>query len=109
MSILDRLNESVKETPGTEFIAEDSAFSDQFPGIHEFLSRVKYRGDDRKPGRLICYYEAGKASLCLSDQHTGMVAFHTASGLLEALEACEARLQNGGLDWRKSKKAQWNR
>lgn len=106
MSILDKIAVSASPSDDQQYITEDVGFSDQYPGIYEFLARIKHQGKDRKPGRLILYYDQGKASLCLSDADTKQVAFHIDSGILEALEAAEGRLQSGKLDWRRSKRWQ---
>jgi hypothetical protein len=108
MSILDNVGSYVKPPPDAEFLAEDDAFSTQFPGIFEFLARIKVNGVQRKPGRLIIYFDAGKAHLCLSDKHTGSCAFHAAESVEEALEGVEKRLQGGGMDWRRDKRSRYS-
>lgn len=107
MTILDGVGANVNPPDDGEFLVEDESFSNQYPGIFEFLSRIKVNGQDRKPGRLIVYYEAGKCHLCLADKHTKSCAFHAGDGVNEALEACEGRLQAGKLDWRRSKRAMY--
>lgn len=109
MSILDNVGAPGGPGPESEYINEDEAFQEEFPGIFEFLARVRYHGNDRLPGRLIVYYEPGKASLCLSDKQSGSVAFHAGEGVQEALEGLERRLQGGTVDWRKDKKARYQR
>lgn len=109
MSILDNVGAPATPSPDEEFLHEDEDFQNQYPGLFECLSRIRHSGRDRLPGRLIIYYEPGKAALCLSDKHTGSVAFHAAEGVSEALEGLEKRLQGGTVDWRKDKKARYQR
>lgn len=107
MSVLDKVGQDVNPPQDEEYMLTDDVFSTDYPGLFEFLARIKIGGVVRKPGRLVLYYEPGKAHLCLSDKHTGSVAFHAAEGLIEALEATERRLQEGKLDWRKDKRARY--
>ncbi len=107
MSILDNVGAEASPDENAEYLVEDENFSTQLPGLFEFLARVKINGQNRKPGRLILYYEPGKAHCCLSDKHTGSVAFHAGEGLYEALEALERRLQEGKVDWRKDKRSRY--
>ena len=104
MSILDGVGAGVKRKPGEEYEAADPTFAGEYPGIYEFLSRVVINGEDRKPGALIIKYQAGKVNLCLSDAHTGSVAFHVGDSMQDALEGAERRLQAGSLDWREGQK-----
>lgn len=106
MTILTAIGAAVKPHEGEEFLAPDEGLSLEFPGLYEFLARIKVEGHDRKPGKLIVYFEPGRINLCLSDAHTGQVAFHVGESLQEALEGVEQRLQAGKMDWRKSRKWQ---
>lgn len=103
MSVLGNVGAADGPAPDAEYIIEDELFSAEYPGLFEFLARVKIGGVVRKPGRIIIYYEPGKAHLCLSDKHTQSVAFHADDGLLEALSGAEKRLQESKLQWRKDK------
>lgn len=105
MSILDNVGSYVKPPPDAEFLAEDENFSTEYPGIFEFLCRIKVNGQNRRPGRLIIYFDSGKAHLCLSDKHTGSCAFHASESVEEALLGVEKRLQAGSMDWRKDKRS----
>ena len=108
MSVLQKIGAPSRSEENGEFLCDDGIFSTEFPGLWEFLSRVRLAGQDRKPGRLILYCEPEKVCLCLSDKHTDSVAFHVAEGVQEALEGAEKRLQEGRLDWRQDKrKRQW--
>lgn len=106
MSIVSDIVGSCKPDDQREFSAPDGVLQEQYPGIYEFLARIKFEGHDRKPGKMIVYYDAGKAAVCLSDAHTGQVAFHLDVGVNEAMEGVERRLQAGSMDWRKSRKYQ---
>lgn len=107
MSVLDNVGAAAEPAQDAEYLVEDDLFSTEYPGLFEFLARVKIGGVVRKPGRIVLYYEPGKAHLCLSDKHTGSVAFHGSESLLEALAGCERRLQDGKMDWRKDKRARY--
>lgn len=106
MSILDLMPQATGPSDDQEYSCPDEGFSDRFPGIYEFLARIRHKGESRKPGRVILYYEPGRAAVCFSDAESKQVAFHLDVGLEEALEAAERRLQSGKLDWRKSKRWQ---
>lgn len=107
MSILSNVGGGVNPSEDEEYLLSDEVFSGDYPGLFEFLARVRIGGQDRKPGRLIIWCEPGKAHICLSDKHTGSVAFHAAVGVTEALEGAERRLQDGKLDWRKDKRKRY--
>lgn len=106
MSILDGLVASAEPPEDREFLAPDEGFQVEFPGLYEFLARIKYQGQDRKPGKMIVYYEEGRAAVCLSDPHTKQVGFHLGDSVQACLEGVEGRLQAGKVDWRKSRKWQ---
>lgn len=104
MSILANVGVVARPAGGQEFEALDPGFEKKYPGIYEFLARTSVGGEDRLPGALILKYEVGKVNLCLSDSHTGSVAFHVGETMDKALEGVEARLQAGSMDWRPGKK-----
>ena len=106
MSILDGIVASGEPHDQEEFLAPDEGWSTEFPGLYEFMARRRYLGQDRKPGKLIIYYEPGRAAVCLSDPHTRQVGFHLGETVQECLEGVEKRLQAGKVDWRKSRKWQ---
>lgn len=106
MTILDNVAKSASPEEGTDFAAKDENFQGRFPGLFELLATTHYEGSKRKLAKLILYYDSGKAAVCVSDAHTGRVAFHLDEGLEEALEGLERRLQAGKVDWRKSRKWQ---
>ena len=104
MSVLQKIGVPSRDDSDGEYLADDELFSTEFPGLWEFVSRVRLAGEDRKPGRIIIYCEPGKVCLCLADKQTASVAFHVSEGLQMALEGVEKRLQTGTLDWRKDKR-----
>ena len=104
MSILDAVGVCRQPPEGMEYEANDPEFQEKFPGIFEFLSRVAIKGEPRKPGALILKYQNGKVNLCLSDAHTGSVAFHVGENMDKALAGAESRLQAGSMDWRETTK-----
>lgn len=106
MSVLDGVVESAVPPVDEEFIAPDEGWSVEFPGLYEFLARIRYKGQDRKPGKMIVYYEPGRAAVCLSDPQTKQVGFHLGDSIQECFEGLEKRLQAGKVDWRKSRKWQ---
>lgn len=106
MSILYGIVDAGEPPENEEFLAPDEVFSLEFPGLYEFLARFRFEGQYRKPGKLIVYYEPGRAALCLSDPHTKQVGFHLGESIQECLEGVEKRLQAGKVDWRKSRKYQ---
>lgn len=103
MGILDNVGAKAKPPLSGDNLAEDEAFETEYPGIYEFLCRVKVNGKDRLPGKMLIYYENGCAALCVTDAHTGSVAWHIAKTIAEALEGLEKRFQYGDVDWRVSK------
>lgn len=103
MGILDNVGAKAKPPLCGDNLAEDELFSAEYPGIYEFLSRVKVNGKDRLAGKLLIYYESGCAALCVTDAHTESVGWHIAKTVAEALEGLEKRFQDGSVDWRVSK------
>jgi len=104
MSILDHVGADVKRPAGGEYEAPDEVFQRDYPGIYEFLARILVKKEARAPGAVILKYDAGKVNLCLSDAHTGSVAFHVGDSMADALAGVEKRLQAGTMDWRAGKK-----
>lgn len=104
MGILDNVGVASRSPGEQEFEAVDPEFEKKFPGLYEFLARTSVGGEERKPGAVILKYETGKVNLCLSDAHTGSVAFHVGESMAKALDGVEKRLQAGSMDWRESKK-----
>ena len=107
MSILGNVGSGVNPAGDDDYLLSDEVFQTDYPGLFEFLARIKIEGENRLPGRIIIYCEPGKAHICLSDKHTKSVAFHAGDGVVEALEGAERRLQDGKLDWRKDKRSRY--
>lgn len=104
MSVLPGIGANVKRPSGSVYEATDNEFERKYPGIYEFLAKILVGKEERRPGAIILKYEAGKVNLCLSDAHTGSVAFHVGDTIQKALEGAEERLQAGRMDWREGKK-----
>jgi hypothetical protein len=103
MSILDSVGAKGKPPLIGDYLAEDEQFQTEYPGLFDFLSQVVLNGKERLPGKLLIYYEAGCAALCVTDAQTESVAWHIQKTIAEALEGLEQRLQHREVDWRKSK------
>lgn len=74
-----------------------------FPYIFAYLAQCMSGNEERTLGRLSVWCSPGQASVCLSDKHTGHVCFGEAPTIHGALEALEASLANGTVQWKKSK------
>lgn len=107
MSVLDKMQQSLKEPVRGDFLVVDDPFAESYPGIFELLTRGKYKGKSRKTGRLVMYAEPSRATLCLCDVDSNQVAFYASEGFMEALEGMEKALQAGSLDWRPDKRAKY--
>lgn len=105
MSILDRQKISRKPIADGEFLLEEDEWAQEYPGLFEMLTRVRYQGKDREPGRLIIFAGPGKATLVLCDKQTSQVAFYTGDGIAEALSGLERALGAGSVDWRKDRRS----
>lgn len=109
MSVVAKIREGVNVSADAEFALAECGFSEEYPGIWEFVARQSYQGKPRSTGKVVIFTEGGKATLCLIDRGTGQVAFFTAESLSEALVGTEGALQAGSLDWRMDKKAAMRR
>lgn len=107
MSVLDKVRDSQQEPLRGDFLIADDPFAEDYPGVSEILTRVRFKGKPRKPGRLVMYAEPSRATLCLCDVDSQQVAFYTANTFTEALEGLERGLQAGSLDWRPDKRARY--
>jgi hypothetical protein len=107
MSVVAKIGVGVKRDESSEFALDECGFTEEYPGIWEFIARQIYQGAARATGKLVFFSEGGKATLCLIDRCTAQVAFFTAETLAEALVGAEKALQEGKLDWRNDKKAKW--
>lgn len=107
MSVVAKIGVSVKRDESAEFAIEECGFTEEYPGLWEFIARQLYQGTPRATGKLVVFSEGGKATLCLIDRCTAQVAFFTSETLGDALTGAEKALQDGSLDWRLDKKAKW--
>lgn len=105
MSVLGKVPKPETLDSSREYAVDDDGFGEQYPGLFEIIARVRWEGKRRKTGKILFFVDQGKASLCLSDVHTGQVAFYKSNGFLEALEGLERALQEGTVDWRRDRRA----
>lgn len=109
MSILDGIAAPVKVGQDDDMLLDAGVWGLEYPGLHEFLSRIRHKGENRLPGRLIIYCEPSKGCVCLSDKHTRQVAFFVADTIEKALEGSDQQLIAGSCDWRKDKRVHYAR
>lgn len=109
MSIFEKKKQPRKQVGLGDFLVDQDAWGDQYPGIFEMLSRCKWKGEGRKGGRLILYCEPNRATLVLCDSDAGEVTFFAADSFGEALGGLEEALQAGSCDWRQDKKSQFKK
>lgn len=109
MSVVAKITAGVKADASAEFAVDECGFSEEYPGVWEFITRQVFQGSPRATGKVVFFVEGGKATLCLIDRATGQVAFFTAGTVSDALVGTEKALQGGTLDWRVDKKAQYRR
>lgn len=98
-------------TPGfaREYLCEDEDYQGEVPAIYEYLSRVRVDGKDRRPSRLLVYYEDGQAILMLKDPHTGKLLFHAGETIADALQGLNERLNSPPVKgWKVDKRARYN-
>ena len=105
MGILDNVGAAAPLDENREFQCEDDLFSTEYPGLYEFLARVKINGKHRKSAKLLIYYEPERVQVLLIDKHTKSCAWHASKGVNEALESLERRLQQGSVEWKYDKRA----
>jgi hypothetical protein len=81
---------------------------ESFPALAEFLGEGKWEdGSPRATGTVLVFCEAGKLKACLNDRDSEMNAFYAADSWAGLWDGLEAKLRNGGLDWRR--KGTWKR
>lgn len=107
MSVVAKIGIPVKSDESVEFAVEECSFTQDYPGLWEFVARQRYKGEWRATGKLVFFVESGKATMCLIDRCTGQVAFFTSETLDDVLVGSEKALQAGTLDWRLDKKAKF--
>lgn len=109
MSIFDQQDLGVNAEKVGEFALSECSFTEDYPGLWEFLSRAEFQGKPRYPGKLVLFEDGGKATLCLICKTSGKVAFHTADQVDECLREANQALLDGSMKWRKDKKASYRR
>ena len=107
MSIMDKMSKTSQEVATSDFLLVEDDFATEYPGVFELLTRCKWKGKPRKPGRLVLYAEPGRATLVACEVDSQMVAFYSAEGFSEALAGLERALQAGSCDWRPDKRAKF--
>lgn len=81
-----------------------------FPSVWEFLSCPEWAdGATRVPGSITLFSEDGMWKACLNDKDGQLVAFVSGKSPEAMLEAMEAGLESGALDWRKSRQTKTGR
>lgn len=82
--------------------SDDPEFSQSHPCLFAFLVAETWEtGEKRATGTLLVFVDDGKWKACLSDRDGGRVAFVSASTAKGLLDASEAGLDAGTLDWRR--------
>lgn len=91
-------------SPSAGSVASDPAFASKCPALWEYLTLAVWEdGSVRELSTLILMVEEGRWKACLSDKANDRTAWRTADTLAGLLEALEAGLAGGGLDWRRPK------
>jgi hypothetical protein len=85
----------------------DEAAEAMFPVLFQFLTATTWpeEGGPREPGTILLFMEGMAFKAMLKDKDDPAVCFVTAASLQGLLEALEAGLESGGLDWRKDRMA----
>lgn len=78
-----------------------------YPTVMEFLRLERWEdGTSRRTGTITLLSDAGMLKAALNDRDADLSSFVAGRSLTALLEALEAGLRDGGLEWRK--KAPWN-
>lgn len=101
MTSLSDFRGSVKVREGEEYESPDEEFQGEYPALYEWLSRVVLSGDKREVASLTIKFRDAGVSLCLSAPEEGVVGWHQADSVSEALRGLEKRLDGQKMDWRK--------
>jgi len=83
--------------------ATDAEFTRKWPTLSDFLTLTGWAGKQRKSGTILLFAEDGKWKSCVNDRDGGHYAFLSADSFWALLDALEASLKGGGLDWRLSR------
>jgi len=87
-----------------EFVCPDSGFQSTYPLLAAGMCDPWWDdGKPRKPWTLKISMNDECVLLCLSDPDSKLVAFTTATELIEGLASIEKALEGEGVSWRKSK------
>lgn len=82
----------------------DPYFAEKFEALHEFLVLTEWEDKSpRETGTLTLFVDQGQWKARLNDRDGGLVVFLAAEGYIALLEALEAGLREGTLDWRVDK------
>lgn len=80
---------------------EADSLASKHADLWEFLTCTEWPdGSKRSPGSVTIFLDSGRLKACLSDKDAGLVAFVTASGLLDTLRALNKAVNDAGTDWR---------
>lgn len=105
MGILDNVGAAAPLDENREYQCEDDLFSTEYPGLYDFLAKVRNNGKYRKAGKMLIYYEPERVQILLIDKNTKSCAWHASKSISEALESLERRLQAGSVEWKYDKRA----
>lgn len=105
LDILPTADDPSSPSSAREYIAEDDDFQGLYPGIFEFLARIKVGGKDRLPSRLVIYYEDQQLTVMLTDPQNENLLFHTEEHYETALIGLNARLMDPPVrGWKQDKR-----
>lgn len=97
---MKRSNDSLKAPPPGQ-AAEDSEFGERWPLLYEHLTSTQWEdGKNRETSTVLLFAEGGVFKACLNDRAEGRVVFLADQSFLGVLDALEAGLRVGPLDWR---------
>ena len=81
--------------------AEDKEFAGRWPALYEHLTLTVWEdGTPRRVSTVTAFTEGGSWKVLLSDKEAEMSAFVTGSSFYAVLDALEAGVVAGNLDWR---------
>lgn len=103
MGVIDKIRTSCAKSGNVDLGCDPGSFGDLYPGIFEIIATQRFKGKERKMGRLSISVNCGKAVVCLNSKEAGKCAFYKADSIGEALEGLERHLQAGDADWRDDK------
>lgn len=86
-------------------LAEGDLFWGRWPAVVEHLTQTVWEdGSPRELSSVTLFVEGPVVKACLSSKATGEVVFVSGNSCEAALDALEAGLEGGGLDWRSNRK-----